>query len=88
MKLPTDCGYNMSDINVIAIGNGKKFESRWQATDTRVRHAYLKTAEYTLCNTLFGRKSIFSIICAFVRNGQSIHNGDSGNLMTRFILFT
>lgn len=78
VKLPTNCGYIMNAVNVIAIGNGRQLENSRHDGDKRIRHAYLQTSSYALCAQLNPGSNLFSKMCAMVRNGQSIHCGDSG----------
>lgn len=68
----------MNNVNIIAIGNGRKLENGWHDGDYRIRHTYLQTSSFALCTQLNPGSNLFSKICAVVRNGQSIHSGDSG----------
>lgn len=78
IQLPTECGNDLENIDVIAIGNGitSIFGKRW---DTILREIHLTTMSSEECNNRMQEYAgSFSVICAKPNNGQSISKGDSG----------
>lgn len=81
IQLPTECGDDLENIDVIAVGAGlTKFSG--MLTEVVIRHAYLKTMSADDCrNTLNNFSMPNTVICAPPNNGQCVSHGDSGESM-------
>lgn len=79
IALPTECGNNLENIEVVAVGNGLTYRGG-RRHDTLLRHVNLTTMSFEDCNDYLTKKHdlSYSVICTRVSSGRSICNGDSG----------
>lgn len=85
IQLPTECGDDLENVEVVAIGNGLTsiWGPRW---DTILREAHLTTMSAKECDDRVKKHGKnFSVICAKPNNGQSTCKGDSGNFSIKSI---
>lgn len=77
--LPTDCGENVNNVQVIAAGNGQ--------TELK-RNVFLQSLEDDEeCQVSAHYKNEYgSIICAYSNNGHAIYSGYFGRFFAQFVL--
>lgn len=82
-KLPTDCGNDLENVPVTAVGTGRSsfFHSDWE---TGLRHVHLQTLTNTECKQQSRHLAKSeAIMCTKSIGGQTTFSGDSGNSQNR-----
>lgn len=89
IQLPTECGDNLENIDVIAIGSGKS-NLFGRNQDSLMRHGYFATMLSDNCTKrlINNYKNPASVLCAEPNMSQSIYRGDSGMLSNQAKIVT
>lgn len=78
IQLPTECGDDLENVDVIAIGNGLT-EMYLNSDDKRVRHIHQKTMSFKDCDHAEKKHGkTFDVICTSANVTHTIWHGDSG----------
>lgn len=78
IRLPTECGENLENIEVVAIGNGMPSYSE---DGSQMQHIYQTTMTFEDCERMERRHEMqLTIICTFANASHSIYLGDSGGM--------